>query len=100
MRLPNSPRNSRLTIALLLATSTVAAACLAHIADNTTAGAIAWTDISGRKYGPADLSKNKATAFIFISTQCPISNLYIPRLLRLSNEFTGKGVGLFLVDSN
>jgi hypothetical protein len=64
------------------------------------AGALEWKDISGRKYGAANLATKKATLFIFSSTKCPISNLYIPRIIRISNEFAPKGVQVFLVNSN
>src|SRR5438094_8223046 len=64
------------------------------------AEALEWKDISGRTYGAANLASKKATLFIFSSTECPISNLYIPRIIRISYEFTSKGVQVFLVNSN
>lgn len=65
-----------------------------------TGKAIAWKDVAGRAYSQADLSKNKATVFLFVSTQCPIANIYTPRFLELARDFQPRGVGFFLVDSN
>jgi len=48
------------------------------------APAIAWSDLSGRTYGPDDLAKAKATVFLFTSTQCPVAGTFAPRLVRLA----------------
>src|ERR1043165_7743482 len=61
---------------------------------------LAWKDVTGKKYGPADITAKKATLFVFSSTECPISNIYVPRLIRLAKEFAPKGVQFFLVNSN
>ncbi len=59
-----------------------------------------WTDLSGKSYAAADLRADKATVFLFTSTQCPVSNSYIPRINRLVSSFTKRGVQFFLVNSN
>jgi thiol-disulfide isomerase/thioredoxin len=64
------------------------------------AAAIAWRDVNGRSYGPEDVSKSKATVFFFTSTQCPISNIYAPRMNELAKEFGPKGVKFFAVNAN
>src|SRR5687767_8186013 len=65
-----------------------------------TPAPLAWEDLAGRKYGAADLSGSKATVFLFSSTQCPISNLYVPRMVRLARDYEPRGVRFFLVNSN
>jgi len=62
--------------------------------------ALAWTDVNGRNYTEADLKKAKATVFFFSSTQCPIANLYTPRMVELAKEYMPRGVRFFLVNSN
>ncbi len=100
MRLLQTPRDLSLIFALVLTTASISAASAdAGLGEKKTAP-LAWSDISGRKYGVADVAKNRATVFVFISTQCPISNLYLPRLFRLGQTYSTKGVGFFLVDSN
>src|SRR5437016_4550437 len=61
---------------------------------------LSWTDLNGHRFGAGEFAKHKATAFIFSSAQCPVSNYYTPRILALSKEFNAKGVKFFLVDSN
>ena len=52
---------------------------------------------------PVDLfqhDKNKAEVFIFIASDCPISNRYAPELRRLAEAFNPKGIRFRLVYPN
>jgi mono/diheme cytochrome c family protein/peroxiredoxin len=64
------------------------------------AAPITWTDLTGKTYGTGDLSKSKATVFIFTSSQCPIAGKYGSRLAALGKEYVSKGVAFFVVNSN
>jgi len=44
----------------------------------------------GRRVPLASLHKSPATALVFLSAQCPMSNQYIGRLNRLAREFAGR----------
>ena len=59
-----------------------------------------YTDVSGKTYNVADLTKNKATVFFFFSTQCPIANIYSPRMNAIAADYSRKGVQCFLVNAN
>lgn len=59
-----------------------------------------WSDLSGHTWQSADLQKNRATVFFFASTECPISNIYTPRMVELAKSYTARSVGFFLVDAN
>ena len=59
-----------------------------------------FVDVKGHRFTATDLKKNQATVFVFGSTQCPISNLYTPRLAEIAGKYQGRGVELFLIDSN
>lgn len=48
----------------------------------------------------ADLTKTKAVVLVFISTDCPIANAYLPHLQRLEAEYRSRGVQMFLVHSS
>ncbi len=61
---------------------------------------LTWKDVNGRVYDLTAVRRSKATVFLFTSTQCPISNLYTPRMIALAQEFMPRGVGFFLVNSN
>src|SRR5438105_3621947 len=61
---------------------------------------ISWKDVSGHTFDLTQVAASKATVFVFTSTQCPISNIYTPRINALVKDFTARGVRFFLVDSN
>jgi hypothetical protein len=42
-------------------------------------------------------SSAKARVFLFVRTDCPITNRYAPELQRLAKEFAGRGVDFWLV---
>ena len=54
-------------------------------------------DINGRKVKPLELGKARAVVFLFIRTDCPISNRYAPEVRRLHQKFASKGVTFWLV---
>lgn len=60
----------------------------------------AWKDLSGRAWSEKDFARHKATVFVFVSTQCPIANIYSPRINELAQKYTTSDVQFFLVDSN
>jgi hypothetical protein len=64
------------------------------------APALSWQDVTGKRYGAADLAGARATVFLFTSTQCPISNRYAPRIVELAKQYQPRGIRFFLVNSN
>lgn len=56
-----------------------------------------WLDLSGQPVDPFQRTESKATVFVFISTDCPISNRYAPELRRLRDQFVPQGVSWWLV---
>lgn len=62
--------------------------------------ALTWSDLSGHTWQSADLQKNKASVFFFVSTECPISNIYTPRMVELAKTYSAQRIGFFLVDAN
>ncbi len=61
---------------------------------------IVWRDLGGKSYSLDSVRASKASVFYFASTQCPISNIYTPRMVEIAKEYSAKGVQFFLVDSN
>src|SRR6476620_10764802 len=53
----------------------------------------------GRKVSLADL-KEKAVVVVFVGTECPINNAFMPRLVELHKEFAGKGVQFLNINAN
>ena len=54
-------------------------------------------DLAGHALDPFDATDAKAIVFIFISTDCPISNRYAPEIRRVEEEFARSGVRFWLV---
>ncbi|HKS35851.1 MAG TPA: redoxin family protein [Verrucomicrobiae bacterium] len=54
-------------------------------------------NLSGELTNPFQASNAVATVFIFVATDCPISNRYAPEVQRLHAEFSPRGVAFWLV---
>ncbi len=54
-------------------------------------------DLTGHAVDPFADVQSKATLFIFVSVDCPVSNSYMPEYGRLQTEFSAKGVAMRLV---
>jgi len=52
-------------------------------------------DANGKTHTAADLEQYKATVLVFVATDCPNSNTYMPVLARMYREYSARGV-LFL----
>jgi peroxiredoxin len=48
----------------------------------------------------ADLKDKKAIVVVFLGTECPINNDFLPVLVRLHKEYTGRGVQFLGINSN
>lgn len=46
------------------------------------------------------LQGSRGTVFIFVSTECPLSNAYLPTMQRLADEFEAKGIKFALLNPN
>jgi peroxiredoxin len=58
------------------------------------------SDTAGKVVSADDFKDAKAVVFVFIGTQCPINNAYMPRLVELDAQFAKDGVRLVGVNSN
>jgi hypothetical protein len=54
-------------------------------------------DLKGRVVHPLNDSTARASVFIFVRPDCPISNRYAPEVRRLEEKFSGQGVVFWLV---
>lgn len=57
-------------------------------------------DTQGRTVSISEFKDRKAIAIVFLGTECPINNAYLPRLVELDREFTPKGVQFLAINSN
>jgi hypothetical protein len=61
------------------------------------AQAPALSDLEGRNIDPLDRKDVEATVFLFVRTDCPISNRYAPDVRRLRESFARRGIAFWLV---
>ncbi len=57
-------------------------------------------DFRGKEVSLADIPSDKLVVVVFLGTECPLANLYAPRLNELAKEFESRGVAFLGVDSN
>ena len=53
----------------------------------------------GRRYALADFSDKAALVFIFDSNRCPTAKAYVPRMIRLQDDYRDRDVQLIAVNS-
>ncbi len=66
-------------------------------ADEPAANDLRLPDLDGRQIEPLRAKDAKAIVFIFIRTDCPLSNRYAPEVRRLHDKFAKGGVRFWLV---
>jgi peroxiredoxin len=57
-------------------------------------------DTTGRTVSLADFKDKKAVAVIFLGTECPVNNAFLPRLRELHEEFSPRGVQFLGINAN
>jgi peroxiredoxin len=57
-------------------------------------------DTAGKNWSLAALKDRKAVVVVFLGTECPINNAYLPRLAELSRQYEPKGVGFVAINAN
>jgi hypothetical protein len=53
-------------------------------------------DLQGKPFDPF-MDSARARVFLFVHTDCPLTNRYAPELHRIASEFVGKGVEFWLI---
>ena len=54
-------------------------------------------DLTGRARDPLGVESASLNVFIFVRTDCPISNRYAPEISRLQRKYSRKGISFWLV---
>lgn len=57
-------------------------------------------DIHRRPRSLGDYKDHKAFVVVFVDTECPLANLYVPALVELHKKYTGKGVQFLAINSS
>jgi peroxiredoxin len=57
-------------------------------------------DTAGKRVALSDFKNLRAVVVVFIGTECPINNAYMPTLAELHRSFAGRGVQFLAVNAN
>src|SRR5204863_5847403 len=57
-------------------------------------------DAAGKPWSLRTSPDAKAIVVLFLGTECPINNAYVPRLAELHKDYAGKGVQFVAINSN
>jgi peroxiredoxin len=55
---------------------------------------------TGKAVSLADFKDKKAIVVVFMGTECPINNAYLPRLAQFQKDYAGKGVQFVAINAN
>lgn len=69
---------------------------IALLAVQVPLGEIRLSDVNGQIVSPLE-STSLATVFIFVRSDCPISNRYAPVISHLAENFGSRGIGFWLI---
>ena len=69
-------------------------------ATTPTRGSYVFADITGKRFDLQPTSPQKISMVLFISSECPIANVYTPRLIALAERYEKLGVQTFAVYSD
>jgi peroxiredoxin len=58
------------------------------------------TDTAGHTHTPAEWTEKRAVVLLFLTTDCPLCNNYVPELNRIAQEFTPRGVAFYAVQGD
>src|SRR5262245_7635220 len=96
----SAPTRSRLLLVCLLALLTTPI----HAANKDRVGYpvadFTLADTAGKNHSLKEYRDRKAVVVVFLGTQCPINNAFLPRLAELHKTYSGKGVSFLAVNAN
>jgi thiol-disulfide isomerase/thioredoxin len=58
------------------------------------------TDTSGRVHTHAEWGDKRAVVLLFVSTDCPLSNGYVPELNRIERAYAPRGIAFYAVQGD
>ena len=64
------------------------------------APAFSLPDSTGTMHTRAEWRGKRAIVLVFLSTDCPLSNTYVPELNRINAQYSSRGVALFAVQGD
>ncbi|MDP1798523.1 MAG: redoxin domain-containing protein [Planctomycetaceae bacterium] len=90
----------RVVVAVLFSVAAATAAEAKRPVLGRTVGEFAAKDTLGKDWSSADLASSKVMVIAVLGTECPLAQLYAPRLQTLADEYESKGVAFIGVAPN
>lgn len=59
-----------------------------------------FTDTAGAAHSTAEWAAKRAVVIFFVTTDCPISNAYVPEMNRIARDYKARGVVVFAVQGD
>jgi peroxiredoxin len=75
-------------------------ASLLQASDKKTVENFTLSDVNGTQHSLSDYRPSKAIVLMFIATRCPVSNAYNDRMVKLSEEYSARGISFIGINSN
>ena len=73
---------------------------LAFEASGGTIPGFSLADTAGRVHTPAEWAGKRAVVLLFVSTDCPLSNRYVPEMNRIESAYASRGVAFYAVQGD
>ena len=58
------------------------------------------TDTTGQVHSSAEWSAKRAVVLLFVTTDCPLSNGYVPEMNRIASEYAPRGIAFYAVQGD
>lgn len=62
--------------------------------------ALALSDVTGAVHAPREWADKRAIVLLFVTTDCPLSNGYVPEFNRLARAYTNQGIAFYAVQAD
>ena len=74
--------------------------CVPLLAWAETLPHLSLSDTSARIHSPSDWAGKRAVVLLFVSTDCPLSNRYVPEMNRIASAYAPRGVAFYAVQGD
>ncbi len=87
-------------IGMLRTTCRLAAALLLVACAWASSPRFGLRDTQGSEHTPAEWNGKKAVLLLFVTTDCPVANSYVPEMNRIQDDYAGRGVLVWAVQAD
>jgi peroxiredoxin/mono/diheme cytochrome c family protein len=89
-----------LAVTLLATSAAFATLAKANVPVGTRVPNFVLADAAGQTQALADFRDQKAVVLVFLGTECPVANLYVPDLVAMQEKYRDQGVRFIAINAN